>query len=149
MCLCRCKRRITGLCGSFTSPKSYATAIDTTRIINKKVYWKDSADPCWKRVERHPPPKPSNGAPTRVFYNHNRDRIYRYISFVVVVVVVVFLCMFVILIDELMEYMRHVRVYTIAGNTTRCLPVRGSGLTTSCIQAWKTSTDADMSWWCR
>ena len=41
------------------------------------MFWKPYDDPCWKQVCREPPPTPKNKAPVRVFYNHNRDKLYR------------------------------------------------------------------------
>lgn len=72
-----CKRAITGTCATFTSQKTYARAIATTRVIDNKVYWKAHDDPCWKRACRKPPPIPRNNAPVKVLFNHDRDDTYR------------------------------------------------------------------------
>ena len=74
------RRAITKNCASFTSRKTYARAMVTTYIIGNKTYWKARDDPGWKRAELKPPPAPRNGAPVRVFFNHNRDIIYKLVK---------------------------------------------------------------------
>ena len=74
------RRAITKNCPSFKTRKTYARAMVTTYIIGKKTYWKAREDAGWKRAGLKPPPAPSNGAPVRVFFNHNRDRIYKLVN---------------------------------------------------------------------
>ena len=73
-----CKRAITRICPSFTSDHSYARGISTTYVYDKKIYWKEHSDPCWKKSRRKPPPVPRNGGRVRVLFDHQRDAIYRY-----------------------------------------------------------------------
>ena len=71
-------RTITRTCSTFESKVSYARAIATTYVKGRQVFWKSGDDADWKRASKNPPPRPRNGGPTRVFYNHNRDEIYIY-----------------------------------------------------------------------
>ena len=73
-------RAITKNIPSFKSSKTYARAMVTTYIIGKKAYWKAREDAGWKRADLKPPPVPRNGAPVRVFYNHNEKRIYKFVT---------------------------------------------------------------------
>ena len=72
------RRAITRTCSTFTSKQSHARAIATTYIKDGQVFWKNAGDADWKRASKTAPPRPRNGGPTRVFYDHNRDEIYRY-----------------------------------------------------------------------
>ena len=74
----RCKRAITRNCPSLSTKHKYATAMVTTYVRGKKVYWRGHEDVGWKQARRDPPPVPNNGQPVRVFYNHNMDHVYRY-----------------------------------------------------------------------
>ena len=71
-----CRRAITRNCGTFTNAKSYATALATTFVSQKKIYWQSCSDVCWSQADRQPPPEPRNKAPVRVVYDHNKDEIY-------------------------------------------------------------------------
>ena len=72
-----CRRAISRACETFTNRKSYACGIATTYVVGREVFWRSRQSAEWKRAGREPPPCPRNGGPTRVFYNHNRDEIYR------------------------------------------------------------------------
>ena len=72
-----CHRNITRKCKTFGNRKSYACAIATTYVVGRKLFWRDAQSAEWKRTGREAPPCPRNSGPTRVFYNHNRDEIYR------------------------------------------------------------------------
>ena len=74
----KCGRHITKLCSTFSSSKSYARSMVTTQVINGKVYWHSADHMGWKQAGREPPPPSKNGSPTKVFYNYNRDTIYRH-----------------------------------------------------------------------
>ena len=84
------RRAITKNCPSFQSRKTYARSMVTTYIIGKKTYWKARDDVGWKRAGLKPPPAPRNGAPMRVFFNHNRKSIYTSVK---IVCVIVFMCL--------------------------------------------------------
>ena len=73
----KCKRSITKCCGTFNSRESYARSIVTTQVINGKVYWQSRDHSGWHQAHRPAPPATSNGLPTKVFYNYNRDEVYR------------------------------------------------------------------------
>ena len=64
------------------SRQTYARAIITTQVIDGKVFWKHRDDKGWEQAGRQPPPATKNGAPIKVFYNHNRDHIFRLYYFV-------------------------------------------------------------------
>ena len=70
-------RSITEYCGTFNSKQSYARSIVTTQVIDGKVYWQLRDNIGWKQAHRPPPAATSNGLPTKVFYNYNRDDVYR------------------------------------------------------------------------
>ena len=74
----KCRRSITKCCDTFFSNKSYARSIVTTQVINGKVYWQSRENIGWKQASREPPPVTSNGLPTKVLYNYNRDDVYRF-----------------------------------------------------------------------
>ena len=59
------------------SKQTYARAIATTEVIDGKVFWKHRDDKGWDQADYKPPPAPKNGARIKVFYNHNRDDIFR------------------------------------------------------------------------
>ena len=73
----RCARHITKTCTTFTSGKSYARAIATTYVADKKVYWKPPGDNGWKNAEKNSPPTPRNGAAVRVLFDCNKDVVYK------------------------------------------------------------------------
>ena len=70
-------RSITRTCATFGNKKSYVCAIATTYVVGRELFWRNEQSAEWKRSGRTAPPCPRNGGPTRVFYNHNRDEIYR------------------------------------------------------------------------
>ena len=74
-----CHRAITRNCETFINHRSYARAMVTTFVDNKKVYWKSNGDVGWTQSDRQPPPVPRNKAPVRVVYDHNKEKIYRFI----------------------------------------------------------------------
>ena len=74
------RRTMTKNIPSFKSRKTYARAMVTTYIIGKKTYWKSREDAGWKRSGLKSPPAPRNGTPVRVFFNHNRDSIYKLVN---------------------------------------------------------------------
>ena len=51
----------------------------TTFVDNQKVYWKNNGDVGWTQSDRQPPPVPHNKTPVRVVYDHNKEKIYRFI----------------------------------------------------------------------
>ena len=75
----KCGRAITRCCESIGSNKAYASAIATTQVIGGKVYWQSRDHKGWKQSGRDAPPPTNNGAPTKVFYNYNRDIVCRYL----------------------------------------------------------------------
>ena len=72
-----CHRAITRNCDTFDKAKAYATALVTTFVYQKKVYWQAHDHVGWSQADRQPPPQPRNNAPVRVIYDHNKDEIYR------------------------------------------------------------------------
>ena len=74
-----CKRTITRNCETFQSPKSYARAIVTTFVSNKKAFWQHPQHPGWKQAGRKPPPETRNGAPMRVLYTNEREDVYKFV----------------------------------------------------------------------
>ena len=77
----KCVRYITKMCNTFgpNAHVTYARTMVTTQVIDGKVYWQSGDYLGWKQVRRDAPPLTKNGMPTKVFYNYNRDVIYRYL----------------------------------------------------------------------
>lgn len=77
-----CHRAITRNCETFKNYRCYASAMVTTFVDKKKVFWKSYDDVGWSQSDRQPPPIPRNKAPVRVVYDHNKEEIYRLFLFV-------------------------------------------------------------------
>ena len=69
-----CHRSITRNCETFKNYRSYASAMVTTFVDNKKVYWKANDDVGWTQADRQPPPVPRNKAPVRVVCVRSQQR---------------------------------------------------------------------------
>ena len=108
------------------SRQSYARAIVTTEIIDGKVFWKHRDNEGWRQANRQPPPSTKNGAPVQVFYNHNRDCIFRlYHSRILIIVTCLLL----------------IRVNTASG--TRCSSLRD----VKCRHRVRILVQTTQSWW--
>ena len=97
------------------SRQSYARAIVTTEVIDGKVFWKPRDDKGWDQAARKPPPATKNGAPVKVFYNHNRDYICRLYYLCMFHLILCFACTTLMVIIDPCEQRKWYKVFITSG----------------------------------